>query len=39
MKGGYLVVDMHGMDVENGATIDGIYNNIESNYNQIRRKA
>lgn len=34
MKGGYLVVDMHGMDIESGATIDGIYNNIESNYNK-----
>lgn len=34
MRGGYLTIDMHGMDVETGATIDGIYNNIETNYHK-----
>lgn len=34
MKGGYLVIDMHGMDVETGGTVSGIYNNIESNYHK-----
>lgn len=34
MRGGYIVIDMHGMDIDTGATITGVYNNIESNYHK-----